>query len=189
MNVLLLDNYDSFTYNIIYKLRSIGVNYTILQNDCSLQDIKTTKFTHLIVSPGPSSPKESGISLQAIAYFAPIVPILGICLGHQCIAEVFGGEVNKMKTPIHAKSSTLSFIPDPLFKGIKQNLRIALYHSLHVTNPGECKILGFSKEGIVMALRHRKYPCYGIQFHPESILQQQGRKIIKNFLSMRIGDS
>ncbi|RDU69819.1 aminodeoxychorismate/anthranilate synthase component II [Helicobacter aurati] len=185
MRLVLLDNYDSFTYNIVYQLKCLGVIPIVLPNDCNLYEIQRIKFTHLIISPGPSSPKESGVCLEAIKYFAPYIPILGICLGHQCIAEAFGGEVGKMTTPKHGKSSILSFVPNPLFKGLKQNLKIALYHSLHVQNAGDCEILATNEEGIIMALRHRQYPCYGIQFHPESILQEKGKKIMKNFLALK----
>ncbi|RDU67081.1 glutamine amidotransferase [Helicobacter didelphidarum] len=182
--VLMIDNYDSFTYNIIYLLRELGIQPIILQNDCSLEDILSYDFSHLCISPGPSHPIDAGISLEAIKYFAPSKKILGICLGHQCIAHAFGGEVSRMSFPTHGKTSLLHFEPNILFKDIHSPIQIALYHSLHVSNLGACEALGYSTEGIIMALKVKGYDTYGVQFHPESILQHKGKKILKNFLEI-----
>lgn len=182
--VLLIDNYDSFTYNLVYMLKNLGYLPVILSNDCLLEDLQKCDFSHLIISPGPSHPREAGVCLEAIRYFAPNKKILGVCLGHQCIAEAFGGVVSALKSPTHGKSSTLSFVPNPLFNGVEQGIRIALYHSLYVSSLGRCEALGYSADGVLMVLKAKGYDTYGVQFHPESILQQQGENIMMNFLAM-----
>lgn len=186
--VLIIDNFDSFTYNIVYLLKSLDINPIILQNTCSLNDILHIDFSHLIISPGPSSPQNAGVSLECIRHFAKSKKILGICLGHQCIAECFGGKVKPMSAPTHAKSRLMHFKKNALFKGIKSPLKIGLYHSLYVSKldsieSKKLKALGYSN-GVLMALKVRGYKVYGIQFHPESILQKNGKKILKNFLKM-----
>lgn len=181
--LVLIDNYDSFTYNLVYLLKRLGAPPIILHNDIGLDELGRHKFTHLLISPGHGSPSQSRICIEAIKSFAPIVPILGICLGHQCIATAFGGEVSPMHAPKHGVTSSISFVDNPLFKGLKQGLCVGLYHSLVVTKPGECEVLATSHEGFIMALKHKNWPCYGIQFHPESILQEGGKKILKNFLA------
>lgn len=182
--VLLIDNYDSFTYNLVYMLQNLGHSPMILPNDCKLKDLQKYDFSHLIISPGPSHPREAGVCLEAIRYFAPSKKILGVCLGHQCIAEAFGGVVSALKSPTHGKFSSLSFVPNPLFDGVKQGIHIALYHSLYVSSLGKCEALGYSAEGVLMVLKAMGYDTYGVQFHPESILQQQGERIVMNFLAM-----
>ena len=184
MRVVLIDNYDSFTYNLVYLLRDIGVEVAIFHNDCTLETLKKQTFQALIISPGPSHPLQSGICLNAIQYFAPHKKILGICLGHQCIAHVFGGEVTSMKTPQHGKTAYISFKKHPLFKGIGQPLQVASYHSLHVSKLGKCKALAYSEDGVVMALQANDYETYGLQFHPESILQHSGKKLLQNFFKL-----
>lgn len=184
MQVIMIDNYDSFTYNVIYLLKELGTNPIVLQNNCSLQELQSHDFSHLVISPGPSSPLDSGICLEAITHFAPTKKILGICLGHQCIAVAFGGEVIGLDNPIHAKKGIMDFRENPLFKGISSPLEVALYHSLHVSKLGACEALGYSRQGIVMALKAQQYDTYGIQFHPESILQKHGKTILKNFLDL-----
>lgn len=182
--ILMIDNYDSFTYNLVYLLQNLGHTPVVLPNDCTLDELKKREFSHLIISPGPSHPRDSGVCLQAIKHFAPDKKILGVCLGHQCIAEAFGGVVSPLHSPMHGKVSLLRFVPNLLFEGVDQNIHIALYHSLYVSDLGECEALGYSAEGVLMALKAYKYDTYGVQFHPESILQQQGERIVKNFLAM-----
>lgn len=182
--VLIIDNYDSFTYNIVYLLEALNIKPTIIPNDTPLAHISTLYFSHLIISPGPSHPLESGVCLEAIRYFAHTKKILGICLGHQCIAQAFGGEVVPLKQPCHAKSAALHFRANPLFKGVRQGIQVALYHSLHVSKLGECEALGYSDLGVLMVLKAKGYDTYGVQFHPESILQEQGKKIMQNFLAL-----
>ncbi len=180
----MIDNYDSFTYNIVALLKKLGVKPIILKNDCSLQTIQNYQFTHLIISPGAGHPSGALVCLEAIRYFAPSKKILGICLGHQCIAHVFGGQIVPLKNPCHGKTQNILFKKNPLFLGLKQNIKVALYHSLYVNELGNCDSLAFSSNGICMALKAKKYDCYGIQFHPESILQEKGKKIINNFLHL-----
>ncbi|MWV62723.1 aminodeoxychorismate/anthranilate synthase component II [Helicobacter saguini] len=184
--VLIIDNFDSFTYNIVYLLESIKIKPIVLQNTCGLQDILRYDFTHLIISPGPSNPQNAGVSIDAIKYFAKTKRILGICLGHQCIAQAFGESVVKMPTPTHAKKHKMYFKKNTLFKYIKSPIKIALYHSLQVKIDSikpKIKILAYSKK-IIMAIKVKKCKIYGIQFHPESILQKHGKRIIKNFLEI-----
>lgn len=183
--VLIIDNYDSFTYNVIYLLQECGIEPIIVSNDTVLEAIKKVHFSHLIISPGPSHPLQSGVCLEAIKYFAPTKKILGICLGHQCIAQAFGGEVISLSTPTHAKNARLHFVPNPLFKGVKQGIKVALYHSLYVNKLGECEALGYNDLGVLMVLKAKGYDTYGVQFHPESILQESGKRIMKNFLTLR----
>ena len=182
--VLIIDNYDSFTYNVVYLLSALGVQPKIVPNDTPLSRIKKLDFSHLIISPGPSHPLDSGVCLEAIVAFAPTHKILGICLGHQCIAQAFGGEVISLPNPTHAKSARLYFTPNALFEGIPQGIQIALYHSLYVSKLGECEALGYSENNVLMVLKAKDYDCYGVQFHPESILQQKGKRIMKNFLAL-----
>ncbi len=184
MRAVLIDNYDSFTHNVVYLLRDIGIEVCILRNDCTLADIQNIAFHAIIIAPGPSHPLQSGICLQAIKHFAPLKKILGICLGHQCIAHVFGGEVTPMQAPQHGKVATISFKQHPLFYGINTPLQVARYHSLHVSKLGDCSALAYSDDGVVMALQANKYQTYGFQFHPESILQQQGKKLLQNFFTL-----
>lgn len=184
MKVLIIDNYDSFTYTIAYYLKELNVKYKVIKNDKykNVKKLEKYNFTHLIISPGPNSPKESKLSMDAIKYFAKTKKILGICLGHQCIAEVFGSKVEQLSTPIHGKVRQIHFKDSKIFKGLKNNFNICLYHSLHVSKISKkCKILAQSEDSIIMALKHKKYKVYGIQFHPESVLSQNGKKILKNF--------
>ncbi|GAB0172565.1 aminodeoxychorismate/anthranilate synthase component II [Helicobacter trogontum] len=184
MRVVLIDNFDSFTHNVVYLLREIGIEVIVLRNDCTLQTLQNINFHSLVIAPGPSHPLQSGICLDAIKYFAPFKKILGICLGHQCIAHVFDGEVTPMQTPQHGKTSHVTFNDHPLFHGIRAPLRVGRYHSLHVSKLGKCEALAWSEDGIIMALQAKGYQTYGIQFHPESILQEQGKKLLKNFFDL-----
>lgn len=185
--VLIIDNYDSFTYTIAYYLKELNIDYKIIKNDKykNVKKLKKYNFTHLLISPGPNSPKQSKLSLKAIKYFKKTKKILGICLGHQCIAYVFGGKISKLKNPTHGKIKTINYKPNSLFKDIKSNFKICLYHSLYVKKISKkCEILAKSEDDIIMALKHKKYDIYGLQFHPESILSQNGKKILNNFLNL-----
>jgi len=184
--ILFIDNYDSFSYELVFYLKELGYKCKLIKNDefLDVKELENFDFSHLLISPGPNSPKESGLSLEAIKYFKDKKKILGICLGHQCIAYVFGAKISKLKHPKHGKISTLKFKKDKLFKKIDKT-RVCLYHSLYVkTIPKELKILAKNKQGIVMALRHKKFPIYGVQFHPEAILSKNGKKILKNFMKL-----
>ncbi|MCR6590866.1 para-aminobenzoate synthase component II, glutamine amidotransferase [Campylobacter insulaenigrae] len=187
MKVLIIDNYDSFTYTIAFYLKELNIKYKIIKNDQFKHPKKLKKynFTHLLISPGPNSPKESKLSLKTIKYFKKNKKILGICLGHQCIAYAFGGKISKLPNPTHGKIKTIEFIPNPLFLNLNNNFKICLYHSLYVSYTGKkCKTLATDENGIIMAIKHKKYDIYGIQFHPEAILSQNGKEILKNFLSI-----
>ncbi len=157
--ILFIDNYDSFSYTIIYYLKELGFECKVIKNDAfkKAKELEKFDFTHLIISPGPHSPKESKLSLKAIKYFKKNKKILGICLGHQCIAEIFGGRVSKMQNPMHGKISKLYFKKDPIFKGIKKEIEICLYHSLHISSmPEKCKILAHNSENIIMAITKKQ---------------------------------
>lgn len=185
--ILFIDNYDSFSYTIIFYLKELGYQCKVIKNDefKKAKDLSQFDFTHLIISPGPNSPEESKLSLKAIKYFKKSKKILGICLGHQCIAKAFKGEISKMENPTHGKTLTLIFKKDLLFKGIKKDIKICLYHSLHISKmPKKCKILAKNSQGVIMAIKHKKYDIYGVQFHPEAILSQQGKKILRNFMKI-----
>lgn len=183
--ILLIDNYDSFTYTLVFYFKELGFAVRVVKNDAfkNAKALENWDFSHLIISPGPNAPSESKLSLKAIRHFKKSKKILGICLGHQAIAQVFGGTVERLPAPRHAKVSPVFFKKDKIFKGLKNGFEACLYHSLHVKNcPKSLKILAHDKNGVVMALRHKKYPIYGLQFHPEAILSEGGKKILSNFM-------
>lgn len=185
--ILMIDNYDSFTHILAFYFKELGFKCKIIKNDAFKKAKKLEKFnfSHLIISAGPNSPKESKLSLKAIKHFKKSKKILGICLGHQCIAYAFGGKISKLKSPMQGKSSFLKFKKNKLFKNVKKTPRICLYHSLYVKKmPKNCKILALNSENFIMALKHKKYPIYGLQFHPEAILSQEGKKMLKNFIKL-----
>lgn len=189
--VLLVDNYDSFTYNIVYYLKELGIKVKVVKNDfAKLEEaIKfACGFHALIISPGFGTPLDSALSIELIKALAPKMKILGICLGQQCIAAAFGGKVEKMPSPCHARSLECELVgQNELFAGIKKPFKVALYNSLCVSKLGECELLATSQingQKIAMAIKHKNYKCYGVQFHPESILTKQGKKIFKNFLKL-----
>ena len=191
MRVLLIDNYDSFTYNIVYYLKELGAKVKVVKNDFAKakKAIKyANKFDKIIISPGFGTPDDSGICMDIIKALGAKKQILGICLGHQCLAKAFGAEVVRMPRPFHGVSVECEFSKSTLFNGVKKPLKIALYNSLRVVNTAEFDILADIKvenKSIIMAIKHKKYSCYGVQFHPESILQAQGEKILKNFLNLK----
>lgn len=185
--ILLIDNYDSFSYTLALYFRELGYKVRIIKNDSfkRAKDLERFDFSHLIISPGPNSPAESKLSLKAIKHFKKHKKILGVCLGHQCIAHIFGGVVKKLPQPRHAKTSPLLFKKDKIFQGLKSPLQICLYHSLALKKcPKKLKILAYDDRGTIMALKHRKYPIYGLQFHPEAILSLGGKKILHNFMQV-----
>lgn len=191
MRVLLIDNYDSFTYNIVYYLKELRAKVKVVKNDFAKakKAIKyANKFDKIIISPGFGTPDDSGVCMDIIKALGAKKQILGICLGHQCLAKAFGAEVVRMPRPFHGVSVECEFKKSTLFKGVKKPLKIALYNSLRVENTAEFDILADIKvenKSIIMAIKHKKYSCYGVQFHPESILQAQGKKILKNFLNLK----
>lgn len=185
--VLLIDNYDSFVYNLYQYLLEIGETVKVARNNkITLDEIENLKPTHIILSPGPCTPDEAGISLELVRYFADKVPILGVCLGHQSIGQAFGGQVVRAAKPMHGKKSFVEHDGRGAFEGLPQPLTVGRYHSLVVEKkslPPCLEISALSPEGEIMGLRHTCYPVEGVQFHPESILTRGGHRLLKNFLN------
>jgi len=188
--ILLIDNYDSFTYNLYQLIGKIDKDIKVVRNDVlSVEEIEGLSPTHIIVSPGPGKPSDAGICIKAIQYFSDKIPILGVCLGHQAIGEAFGGKVVPAKRLMHGKASNIYLKKKSrLFEGLGERFTAGRYHSLIVEGEAitkELEILAESDEGEVMALKHKEYNIFGIQFHPESILTPEGMKIIENFLKIK----
>lgn len=190
--MILIDNYDSFTYNIVQYLCELGTNPRIFKNDkITITELKNLDFSSIIISPGPKNPYDAGISLDVVKEFYKTKKILGICLGHQCIAQFFGAKIVKAHAPRHGKVSKIYFKPDTLFKGLKQGFLATRYHSLIADNstmPNCLEIIGHSecaenRPPLIMALKHKNYPVYGVQFHPEAILTQGGKQLLQNFIA------
>ncbi len=188
--MILIDNYDSFTYNIVQYLKELGIEPKIFKNDkITIQELKKMDFSSIIISPGPKTPNEAGISLDVVGEFYKTKKILGICLGHQCIAQYFGAKIIKAKVPVHGKVSQIYFEKvngDKLFSTLKQRFEATRYHSLIVDNetlPDCIRPIAYTKDNILMALKHKDYPVYCVQFHPEAILTQGGKKLLSNFLN------
>ena len=186
--MLIIDNYDSFTYNIVQYIKILGIEPIVIKNDeLSLTDIKKLKFSKIILSPGWGNPENSGVTMNVIDYFQDKVPILGVCLGMQCIAKYFGANIVKASEPFHGKNSEIFFDDDfELFKGLKQGFSATRYHSLMVassslSNESPIKITARTKDNIPMALKIKDKPIYGVQFHPEAILTEYGIEIFSNF--------
>ncbi|MCC2877155.1 aminodeoxychorismate/anthranilate synthase component II [Lachnoclostridium pacaense] len=188
--ILLIDNYDSFSYNLVQMIGSIDPDIRVVRNDrITIDDIKGMSPSHLVLSPGPGYPKDAGILEQAVRELKGRMPILGVCLGHQGICEAFGGTISHARKLMHGKQSSIEVNnQSPLFKGLAPRIQAARYHSLAAEEgnlPGELEIIAKdSEEGEVMAVQHREYPVYGLQFHPESILTPDGKQILGNFLSL-----
>lgn len=184
--MILIDNYDSFTYNIVQYLKALGIEPKIFKNDeITVSQLKKIDFSSIIISPGPGNPDNSGICLEIIGEFYKTKKILGICLGHQCIAQYFGCKIIKDKEPVHGKVSKIYFEKDRLFKGIEQGFEATRYHSLIVKNKSinkEILPIAYTENKILMGLKHIKHPTYGVQFHPEAILTQYGKILLKNFI-------
>lgn len=189
--VLVIDNYDSFTYNLVQYFGELQADVRVHRNDeLSLEEIRALNPERIVVSPGPCSPREAGLSNEIIQEFGPRVPLLGVCLGHQCIGHTFGGEVVVNHRMMHGKTSRIRHDGKDLFEGMPDPFTATRYHSLVVrreTLPDCLEITAWCEEdpGEIMGLRHREYPIWGVQFHPESILTQEGRRMIANF--MRLG--
>ena len=190
MTVLLIDNYDSFTYNLYQYLGELGAQVEVVRNDeVTLDDIAEMAPDHIIISPGPGNPDEAGISKDVIRRFAGKVPILGVCLGHQCIGEVYGGVVEGAGEILHGKVSTITHDGKGVFAGIPSPIEATRYHSLAIrpdSMPDVLEVSARSESGIIMGVRHRQLPVEGVQFHPESILTPAGHDILRNFLAMRM---
>ena len=186
--ILMIDNYDSFTYNLVQYLSELGEKLVVYRNDkVSLAEIRGLGPSHIVISPGPGRPIDAGVSKRVIDEFSKYVPILGVCLGHQCIAEVFGGKVVRAKKLMHGKTSIIHHTRQGIFKGIPNPFEATRYHSLIVDKkslPSILKVTARTKENEIMALEHKKLPVWGVQFHPESILTQNGKKLLKNFINL-----
>jgi anthranilate synthase/aminodeoxychorismate synthase-like glutamine amidotransferase len=188
--ILLIDNYDSFTYNLVQYFAELGEQVLVRRNDeISLTQIAAFRPSCLVISPGPCSPDQAGISLAAIQHFAGQIPILGVCLGHQAIAQAFGAKVVRAKTVMHGKNSLIKHRDQGLFKGLNNPLSVTRYHSLVVDKesvPADFSIEAWTEadESEIMALSHKKLPVYGVQFHPEAILTEQGHQLLQNFLTL-----
>ncbi|MGI9953514.1 aminodeoxychorismate/anthranilate synthase component II [Moorellaceae bacterium AZ2] len=186
--LLMIDNYDSFTYNLVQYLAELGEEVIVRRNDAiTLEEMEKLKPRYLVISPGPSTPNEAGISLAAIKNFAGRIPILGVCLGHQCIGQAFGGRVVRAKRLMHGKTSSINHDGKTIFRGLKNPFRATRYHSLIVeeeTLPACLEVTAKSEQGELMGIRHRKFPIEGVQFHPESILTEEGKKLLANFLAL-----
>lgn len=190
--VFILDNYDSFTYNLVQYLGEMGEAVEVRRNDqVSLSDIESLNPSHILVSPGPCTPQKAGISIELIRHFAGKKPVLGVCLGHQAIGAAFGGNVVRAPQVMHGKISKIQHDGLTVFRGVAQPLTATRYHSLIVAEKGLPADLEISAEThendgtrVIMGLRHRRYPVEGVQFHPESVLTESGRLLLKNFLAL-----
>jgi anthranilate synthase/aminodeoxychorismate synthase-like glutamine amidotransferase len=183
--IAVIDNYDSFTYNLVQYLGELGADLRVFRNDAiALDELAALRPDRIVISPGPGNPGDGGISNAAIRRFSGRLPILGVCLGHQCIGAVFGGEVNRAPRLMHGKTSLIHHDGDGLFAGLPNPIEATRYHSLIVSEPvPDClAVAARTPEGEVMALRHKQHPTFGVQFHPESILTQHGKQILRNFL-------
>ena len=186
--IFMIDNYDSFTYNLVQYFYMLGADVTVRRNDkVTISEIEALKPEALVISPGPGNPDSAGISLEAVAHFAGKLPILGVCLGHQTIGQVFGGRVVHARNLMHGKTSPVTHDGKGLFEGIPQNFKAMRYHSLAVeaaTLPDCLQISARSDDGEIMAIRHREFPIESIQYHPESIVTVTGKRQLGNFLRL-----
>lgn len=185
MKIVIIDNYDSFTYNLSHLLKELGADVTVLRNDCfELKDLEA--FDKIVLSPGPGIPEEAGLLLDVIKEYSGKKPILGVCLGEQAIGEVFGGKLVNLSTVYHGIQSPVDITADDyIFDGLGKEIPVGRYHSWVVDNdgfPDDLEVTTVSKEGYIMALRHRKYDVRGIQFHPESVLTPDGKQMIRNWI-------
>jgi para-aminobenzoate synthetase component II len=187
--VLVIDNYDSFTYNLVQYLGELKVDLQVRRNDqITVDEIRSLKPERILVSPGPCSPRESGVSNEIIKTFGPELPIFGVCLGHQCIGHTFGADVVVNYRMMHGKTSPIRHNEKDLFEGMPNPFAATRYHSLVIqrdTMPKCLEITAETEEGEIMGVRHREYPIWGVQFHPESILTEEGRTIMQNFLKLK----
>jgi anthranilate synthase/aminodeoxychorismate synthase-like glutamine amidotransferase len=195
--VLVVDNYDSFTFNLVQRLGELGASVDVIRNDAlSAEEVLARNPERLVLSPGPCTPNEAGVCLELIARACGLngyprrsrpIPILGVCLGHQSIGQAFGGKVVRAKAPVHGKAEEIVHDGSALFRGVPRPLHAGRYHSLVVEArglPKQLKISARTRDGIVMALRHVKLPVFGVQFHPESILTPDGQTLLRNFLEV-----
>jgi len=184
MKILVIDNYDSFTYNLVQYVGSLGAEPVVLRNSAGFEKVKSVRPQKIIISPGPGRPENAGVSVVVVKKLSGKVPILGICLGHQVIGYVFGARITYAKKLMHGKVSKIEHDGKGIFRGVKNPISATRYHSLVVTDVPACLTITASCDGEVMGVRHRKYAVEGVQFHPESILTESGLKMVENFLEM-----
>ncbi len=184
--LLLLDNYDSFTYNVYQLLAELGAEIEVVRNDAaSVAELASRQYTGVVISPGPGEPKDAGVTEDLIREMKGVVPILGVCLGHQAIGEVFGGKIVRAPKIVHGKTSRIRHDGQGIYKGLPQPFEVGRYHSLIVdrkTIPDCLAVTAETEDGVVMGVRHKEYDVEGVQFHPESILTPEGRTLLENFL-------
>ena len=185
--LLLIDNYDSFTYNLVHYLGELGAAAEVVRNDkITVAEALKMKPKAIVLSPGPCTPNEAGVCLELIAKAGPTIPLLGVCLGHQAIGQVYGGKVIRAPAPMHGKMSSIKTVGRGLFAGFSQRFEVTRYHSLIVERsslPADLEITAESDDGLIMGLQHRTHPVHGVQFHPESIASEHGHDILANFLT------
>ena len=190
--VFMIDNYDSFTYNLVQYLGELGAEIVVRRNDhVTLDEIAAARPTHLVISPGPCTPNEAGISMDAVARFgAERLPVLGVCLGHQAIGQVYGGVVRRAEAPVHGKTDEISHDGRGVFAGLPDPFTATRYHSLVLdeTLPACLELTAWNAAGVVMGVRHRELPVHGVQFHPESVLTAVGHDLLRNFLAAANAD-
>jgi len=187
--VFVLDNYDSFTFNLVQYLGELGAQVTVRRNDqVTIDEIASMRPSHIVISPGPGRPEHAGLTPEVVRQLGPRVPLLGVCLGHQAIGAVFGGQVVRARTPMHGKTSMVEHDGRGIFAGLTDAFGAARYHSLIVAEeglPADLEVAARTREdGTIMALRHRTHPIHGVQFHPESVLTPEGRRMLRNFLEL-----
>ena len=187
--VLVIDNYDSFTYNLVQYLGELGAEVRVRRNDeVTVGDVEAMQPTQIVISPGPGRPEDAGVTLDMIRHFGPTTPLLGVCLGHQAIGVVYGGTVCRAISPMHGKTSTVVHDGKGVFSGIAAQFQAGRYHSLIIAAnsvPADLEVSARARdEDTIMGVRHRKYPVHGVQFHPESVLTDEGRRILQNFLDL-----
>jgi len=185
--ILLLDNYDSFTFNLAQYLGELGAPPLVRRNDeISLDEIEEMHPDHIVISPGPGRPEDAGVSVDLIRRFGPTIPVLGVCLGHQSIGVAFGGQVVRAAQLMHGKTSSIQHDGRGVFRGVQQPFVAGRYHSLVVAEPlpESLEMAARTDDGTIMGVRHRTYPVHGVQFHPESVLTGEGRQLLRNFLEM-----
>jgi anthranilate synthase component II len=188
--ILVIDNYDSFTYNLVQVMGEMGADLHVERNDqITLAEIRAMQPSHIVISPGPGDPDDSGISLEVLREMGATTPILGVCLGHQCIGQVYGGIVSRAPHLMHGKTSMVYHEGDGIFEGLPNPFEATRYHSLIVleeTVPDCLTVTARTEDGLIMGVQHKQFPVYGVQFHPESILTTHGPRLLRNFIDVRV---
>ena len=188
--LILIDNYDSFTYNLVHFLGELGAQSIVIRNDkVTAEEVIAQKPKAIVLSPGPCTPNEAGVCLDLITKAGATIPLLGVCLGHQCIGQAYGGVVKRAPRQMHGKTSLIYHDGDPMFAGLSNPFQATRYHSLIVepeTLPDSLLVTARTEEGEIMGLRHKEHPVYGVQFHPESILTPEGMQILRNFIGVEM---